>query len=360
VAGATIAMLSGAFVTGSVVVSAYAESSVPQESLLSNDLRATGKSIDGPLNILLLGMDQRANSTDTIRTDSVIIVHINAAHDEVSLVSLPRDGRVRIPAYPATNFNGGLFKLTDAFAFGNRMRTSNGHWVGDPSAAGRRRGVELMARTIDQLVPGGLRFNAVAIINYSGFHKLVQALGGIRLCVDERVVSDHYDSAGRYVGRTTDNGIKGYVYERGCRDFLPWEALDYVRQRKHLELQDGDYGRQRHQQQFLYAVFKKLLSSETLTDVRKVGALRDAAGDLLTVDLGGVPLLDWLFSFRNLRAVDVTLIKTNAGKYATQRVGDQDFEEVTQDTLALLGAVQSDRVASFLLEHPDWIARPEG
>jgi LCP family protein required for cell wall assembly len=360
VAGATLAMLSGAFVTSSVVVSAYAESSIPQESLLSNDLRATGKSIDGPLNILLLGMDQRTNSTDTIRADSIIIVHVNAAHDEVSLVSLPRDGRVRIPAYPATNFNGGMLKLTDAFAYGNRMRGPNGGWVGDPTAAGRRRGVELMARTLDQLVPGGLRFNAVAIINYGGFQKLVQALGGIRLCVDERVVSDHFDSTGHYVGRTTDNGIKGYVYERGCRDFLPWEALDYVRQRKHLELQDGDYGRQRHQQQFLYAVFKKLLSSETLTDVGKVGALRDAAGDLLTVDLGGVPLLDWLFSFRNLRASDVTLIKTNAGKYATLRQDGQDFEQITTETVRLLEAVRTDRVASFLLEHPDWIARPEG
>lgn len=353
-------MLSGAFVTGSLVVSAYAENSVPQESLLSGDLRAQGRSIDGPLNILLLGMDERANSTDYIRTDSIIIVHVNATHDEVSLVSLPRDGRVHIPAYPATNYPGGLDKLTTAFGWANRTRGPNGRWVGDSSPDGRRRGVELTARTIDQMVPGGLKFNAVAIINYRGFQALVKALGGIRLCVDERVVSDHFDSTGQYVGRTTDNGIKGFVYERGCQDLLPWQALDFVRQRKHLELQDGDYGRQRHQQQFLYAVFKKLLSTDTLTDVRKVNALRDAAGQLLTVDLGGVPILDWLFSFRGLRTNDVTLIKTNGGKYATQRIGDQDFEEITPPTTKLLVAVRGDQVDQFLIEHPDWIARPEG
>jgi polyisoprenyl-teichoic acid--peptidoglycan teichoic acid transferase len=360
VIGVVIALVSGAVVAGSLLLSAYAQNSVPQEALLPNDLRAQGRSIDGPLNILLLGMDQRANSEDEIRSDSVIIVHINAAHDQAYLVSLPRDGRVEVPPYPATDYRGGITKLTDAFADGNRMRKPGGGWIGDPSAAGRQRGVELLARTIDKLVPGGLKFNAVAIINFHGFEAVVQALGGIRLCVDERTVSDHYDATGKYVGVTLEKGIPGYVYERGCQDMQAWQALDYVRQRKHLELNDGDYGRQRHQQQFLYAVFKKLLSTETLTDIRKVSALRDAAGGLLTVDLGGVSLLDWLFSMRSLGTSDVTLIKTNAGQYASVKQDGQDFEEITPDTLKLLTAVSTDRVADFLVEHPAWIAKPEG
>lgn len=358
VIGVTAALVSGAIVTGSLVLSAYAQNSVPQQALLPNDLR--GRSIDGPLNILLLGMDERANSEDVIRSDSVIIVHINAAHDAAYLVSLPRDGRVEVPPYPATDYPGGTDKLTEAFALGNRVRKPGGGWTGDPSDAGRQRGVELLVRTIDKLTPGGLKFNAVAIINFRGFEAVVRALGGIRLCVDERTISDHYDATGKYVGVTTSNGVPGYVYERGCQDMQAWQALDYVRQRKHLELNDGDYGRQRHQQQFLYAVFKKLLSTETLTDIRKVTALRNAAGDLLTVDLGGVSLLDWLFSMKNLHTSDITLIKTNAGQFASQKLDGQDFEEIRADTLKLLTAVNADRVDEFLIEHPDWIAKPEG
>ncbi|MGE5827892.1 MAG: LCP family protein [Micromonosporaceae bacterium] len=358
VIGVSVALVSGAVVTGSLLLSAYAQNSVPQEALLPADLR--GRSIDGPLNILLLGMDQRANSDDMIRSDSVIIVHVNAAHGQAYLVSLPRDGKVEVPPFPATNYPGGVDKLTEAFALGNRIRKPGGGWTGDPSVAGRQRGVELLARTIDKLTPGGLAFNAVAIINFRGFEAVVRALGGIRLCVDERTISDHYDATGRYVGLTTTNGVPGYVYERGCQDMQPWQALDYVRQRKHLELNDGDYGRQRHQQQFLYAVFKKLLSSQTLTDIRKVNALRDAAGDLLTVDLGGVTLLDWLFSMKNVRTSDVTLVKTNAGQFASEKFDGQDFEKILPDTLKLLTAVSSDQVDSFLIQHPDWIARPEG
>jgi LCP family protein required for cell wall assembly len=358
VIGVAVALISGAVVTGGLVLSAYAQNSVPQEALLPDDLR--GRSIDGPLNILLIGMDQRANSEDEIRSDSVIIVHVNAAHDAAYLVSLPRDGRVLVPAYPASSYPGGVVKLTDAFAKGNRVRAPGGGWTGDPSTAGRQRGVELLVRTIDLLTPGGLRFNAVAIINFRGFEAVVRALGGIRLCVDERTISDHYDATGKYVGMTLERGIPGYVYERGCQDMQAWQALDYVRQRKHLELGDGDYGRQRHQQQFLYAVFKKLLSSQTLTDIRKVSALRDAAGDLLTVDLGEVTLLDWLFSMKNLDTSDVTLVKTNAGQFASEKKDGQDFEEITPDTLKLLTAVSTDRVADFLIEHPGWIARPEG
>src|SRR5262245_2079424 len=145
VIGVTVAMISGAVLAGTMLLSAYAQNSVPQQALLPDDLRARGHSINGPLNILLLGMDQRTNSDDVIRSDSVIIVHINAAHDEAYLVSLPRDGRVEVPAYPASSFAGGTFKLTDAFAMGNRMRKPGGGWTGDPSPAGRQRGVELLA-----------------------------------------------------------------------------------------------------------------------------------------------------------------------------------------------------------------------
>ena len=358
VIGSVLAVLSGLFVVGSKALDAYLSGSVKHEALLTGDLAPQGKSIAGPLNILLLGMDERTNNTDYIRTDSIIIVHVNANHDSVSLVSLPRDARAEVPAFPATEFAGGFAKLGEAFSLANRTRDANGGWVGDPTTAGRQRGVELLVRTINGLVPGGLPFNAVAIINHAGFRRLVEAMGGVYMCIDERVVSDHYDRNGRYVDVTVERGIPGYVYERGCRTLKAWEALDYVRQRKHLELGDGDYGRQRHQQQFLYAVFKQLLSRKTLTDVGKFNELRAAAGELLTLDLGGVSVIDWIYSFRGLDTSDVTLIKTNGGKYATRVIGNTDYEELTGESLDLLKAVQSDQVYDFVVRHPEWVAEP--
>jgi LCP family protein required for cell wall assembly len=303
-------------------------------------------------------MDERANSTSLIHTDSIIIVHVNAAHDSVSLVSLPRDAEVEAPAYPASEFRGGTAKLGEVFSIANRTRDNESRWVGDPTTAGRQRGVGLVAQTISNLVPSGFRFNAVAIINHAGFRRLVTAMGGVHMCIDERVVSDHYNTSGEYVTVTVARGIPGYVYERGCRTLQPWQALDYVRQRKHMELGDGDYGRQRHQQQFLHAVFKQLLSRQTLTDVGKFNELRAAAGELLTLDLGGVPVIDWIYSFKGLDASDVSLVRTNGGKYATKVIGGQSYEILTAESRELLKAVQSDRVYDFLVEHPDWIAKP--
>ena len=352
VVGVVLMVLSGSVVVGTRLAIQWATSGITQEVMLPPELLPEAKTIEGPVNILLLGMDERSSNTEPIRTDSIILVHIPASHDTVYMISLPRDTQVEIPAFPASDYPGGVGKLTEAFERGN---TRAGQ--GDPSPAGRARGVQLTARTINRLVPGGIKLNAVAIIDYVGFRSLVGALGGVDMCIDERTVSDHYDTAGNYVGDTFDKGIPGYVYEKGCRHLAPWQALDFVRQRKSLP--DGDYGRQRHQQQFLYAVFSQVLSKGTLTDVTKFGALRKAAGNLLTLDLGGVSITDWIFTFKHLRANDMQLIKTNAGKFNGAKINGIDYEFLTQETKDLLRALHDDRIAEFLAQHSDFLAKPK-
>jgi LCP family protein required for cell wall assembly len=240
--------------------------------------------------------------------------------------------------------------LTEAFPIGN---SKNGG--PDPSTAGRKRGVTVMAKTISSLVPGGISFNAVAIINYDGFKKLVEALGGVKMCIDQTVISEHYDQNGKYVGATSERGIPGYTYKPGCRVLKPWEALDYVRQRENLP--HGDYDRQRHQQQFLKAVFSKLLSKGTLTDPSKFTALKDAAGSLLTMDLGKVPLIDWIFSFKGLSAKDVVTIQTNKGDYNGKTIGGKSYQFLSPESVDMLKAVHDDTVLDFLGSHPDFIAK---
>jgi polyisoprenyl-teichoic acid--peptidoglycan teichoic acid transferase len=346
--GAVLMMVSGVAVAGSKALGAWLNDSVKQEDLLPDEVQ--GKTIDGAINILLLGMDERKNSTDLIRTDSIILAHIPATHDAVYLVSLPRDTMVQVPPFPEYNFTGAQMKLTEAFPIGN---SKNGG--PDPSTAGRKRGVTVMAKTISTLVPGGIKFNAVAIINYDGFKKLVTALGGVKMCIDQTVVSEHYDQNGKYVTSTRALGIQGYTYKPACRVLKPWEALDYVRQRE--DLPHGDYDRQRHQQQFLKAVFAKLLSKGTLTDPTKFNALKDAAGDLLTMDLGKVPLIDWIFSFKSLNAKDVVTIQTNKGDYNGKNIGGKSYQFLSDDSIAMLKALHDDTLIDFLGAHPDFIAK---
>src|SRR5947209_10208755 len=75
--------------------------------------------IDGPLNILLMGTDDRpGDSVDGSRSDTIVIAHIPATHDHVYLISIPRDSRVQVPAYPRTGYRGGTDKINAAYAYG--------------------------------------------------------------------------------------------------------------------------------------------------------------------------------------------------------------------------------------------------
>jgi LCP family protein required for cell wall assembly len=350
--GAVLMVLSGFVVVGGKIFTSLANNTVKTENLLPDNMKAAGNNINGPVNILMLGMDERTNSTATIRTDSIIVVHINAAHDHVYLVSLPRDTMVQVPAYPASGFRGGTLKLTESFGVGNQDK--QGH--GDDSPTGRARGVGLLTAAINVLVPN-LKFNAVAMINFVGFQKLVEALGGVDMCIDQRVESVHYAKSGKYMGEDIYHG-PGYVYLPGCRHLQPWEALDYVRQRENLP--HGDYDRQRHQQQFLQAIFKQLASAGTLTNISKFGQLRDAVGSLLTLDLGNAQVADWIFSFKSIRPSDVTMIQTNGGNYSSQDVDGKSYQVLSAESNKLMDALTSDSLATFVASHPTWVASAGG
>jgi LCP family protein required for cell wall assembly len=329
---------------------------VHQEPLLSPDPQ--GRDIAGPINILLIGLDARTNSTDLIRADSITIVHVNAAHTVVSMVSMPRDSMVSVPPFPASRFPGTQrAKLTEVFGLGNRTFSRQGAAIGDDSAAGRARGVQLLAQVLSNLTPGGLSLNAVAIVNFAGFKKLVEAMGGIeRMCVDETTRSQHYNNQGKYVGETNGNPAIAKIYPQGCYRMEPWEALDFARQRHYLANQDGDYGRQRHQQQLLTTAFRQLSTAKTLTDPKRLNAILSVAGEFLTMDLGGNTLLDWIFTLKNIGSENVTMIKTNAGRFSSVTFDNIEYQRVVPDTLALLRAVHDDTVDGFLASHPTWVS----
>ncbi|GAA1786267.1 hypothetical protein GCM10009682_05440 [Luedemannella flava] len=353
--GAVLVIISG--ISGGIVVAGrvalyYATKDIPDENLLPPEIRAAGKNIDGALNILLLGLDQRKNSDAQIRTDSIILIHIPKAHDAAYLISLPRDTKVSIPPMPKFGYPGtDLAKLNEVYQYGNRKNGKP-----DDSPQGRTNGVTATATVINNLVPGGIKFNAVAIINFEGFKKLVEALDGVHMCIDHVVRSEHYDSKGRYhTSTSSEPGVIPYTYKKGCRDLKAWEALDYARQR--YGLPNADYDRQRHQQQLLQAIFTKLMSRGTLTDVSKLMELKNAAGDLLTLDLNGVPIEDWLFSFKHLKTNNIVMVKMNAGTYASEKINGQSYERLTDDSVALLKAVHDDKVYEFLLDHSTWISK---
>jgi anionic cell wall polymer biosynthesis LytR-Cps2A-Psr (LCP) family protein len=332
---------------------AWFTSGIQQVDALPDELR--GENINGAINVLLLGMDQRdgEEAEDRIRADSIIILHVPASHDRAFLISLPRDAEVPIPDYPKTNFRGYRDKINAAFAAG--AVGADGHR--DSSPEGRARGAELTALTISNLVPGGLRFNGVAIINFDGFLAVLEAIGGVHMCVDEETWSIHYKNDGTrsWIDLTEQEAKSvGMHYTIGCRDMKAWEALDFARQRYYLADGDGDYGRQRHQQQLIKAIVSKVASGDTLSNFGTIRKLQQAAGQLLTLDLRPKQLEDWVLTLQTLRPDDLVMVRTNGGKFAPN--GNGSNEQLLPDSLELLKSIQTDTVFDFLTKHPDWIA----
>jgi LCP family protein required for cell wall assembly len=356
--GAVLMLTSGTAIVGSRVLIAQATKSVTQTSLLggAGNQAVHHVNINGPVNILLVGTDGRPdNPGDLGRADSIIILHIPASHDQAYLVSIPRDTLVRIPAFPKTRYRGGQDKINAAFAFG---ALGGGGFPG---------GTELLADTIKSLY--GIGFDAAAVVNFAGFDQVVDALGGVDLCVDEKVTSIHvgFTKNGKEALPFTQDadlrlhpvpGVTPEVYNPGCQHLAAWQALDYARQRDLLANGDGDYGRQRHQQQFLKAVFKQVLSSGTLTSPAKLAKVLDTVGKAMTIDTGGISIGDWIYAMRGITGSGMTTIKTNDGQYDSINVpGIGACEQLTDTSLQLLQSVKDDNVAGFITQHPDWVSQ---
>jgi LCP family protein required for cell wall assembly len=317
------------------------------------------EAIAGAFNLLMIGVDDRiSNPGNGSRSDSIIIAHVNAAHTTVYLTSIPRDTLVEIPPFPAANYAG---------SGGKKRKINEAYQAGTGNGQSRSGGVQLLALTIEKLT--GITFSGAAIVNFQGFRALVNDLGGVYMCIDEKTTSIHIGfkadgtTATPYTQVDTGSGTKLYrvpgvtpmVYEKGCRKLQAWQALDYVRQRDLLENGDGDYGRQRHQQQFISAVMKQAMAKGVLQNPVTLDAMIRHVGSALTVDLRGISLIDWMFTLRNVANKPPITLRTNAGKYDSLIInGAYQGEQLTADSMAMFEAVRTDTVEQFLLEHPDF------
>lgn len=342
--GAVLLVLSGVTLGGFQVALARFEGAVPKEDLFGDEAAGTQQKVSdikGPLNILLVGIDPRKPETPPL-ADSVMVVHVNEALDSAYVFSMPRDLLVDIPRFSKADYLGGRGKLNSAMANGSRVSGKN------PSAA---QGFELLAKTVSK-VTGIERFDAGAIINFSGFVKIVDAMGGVTMYIDQNVKSEHRRPDGSH--RTLRPGGGGYVgpqaeYKKGTHHLKGWQALDYVRQR--YGLPKGDYDRQRHQRQFIQAMVDQALSKDVVTNPIKLGKVVDAAGQSLSFNGRGHKLVDFAFALRNLRADSIQMIQlpgggvTENGKYQGEA-----FEPIADE---FFGALKEGTVDAFVMAHPE-------
>ncbi len=205
------------------------------------------------MNILLIGSDQRNGANAKYgkavgeRSDTIILLHFSPGGKKAVGISFPRDSMVQLPSCKTskgTTIPAHLGMINESFNDGGAGCT----W-----------------RTIESLTK--IRIDHFAKVDFSGFKRVVDALGGVEICLPKRVDDNDsklHLSAGRHI-------VKGET------------ALAYVRTRHGLG--DGsDLGRIKRQQKFLGAVVKKATSTGVLTDPAKLLSFLDAATKSVTTD----------------------------------------------------------------------------
>ncbi|WP_406039643.1 LCP family protein [Micromonospora sp. NBC_00898] len=341
--GAVLMMTSGLAIVGSKAVIGQATSNIAQRNLLGEAGKTDaegGNSLDGPIDMLLLGVDARERwAADDVRSDTIIILHIPASHDQAYLISIPRDTEAQIPPFEKSGYKGGTDKINAAFQAGAR---NGGGWEG---------GAQLMAKTIKKMT--GISFDGAAIINFGGFKNVIDALGTVRICVSHEVKSHHMMMVdGKPMwnadAKKTGKPMTPVVHKKGCKEMAGWEALDYARQR--YGLPNSDYDRQQNQQQLIKAMAKKATQNGTLTNPIKLNQLIKAAGKAFILDTGGVPIDDFIFTMKGVNGNDLTTLRTNGGTYSPN--ADHTRESLNQLSMDMFKAVKNDKLAEFVVANP--------
>ncbi|MEV4821526.1 LCP family protein [Micromonospora sp. NPDC049275] len=344
--GAVLMLSSGAAIVGAKALIGQATGDIAQRNLLGDASKSDaegGASLDGPIDMLLLGVDARERwAADNVRSDSIIILHIPASHDQAYLISIPRDTEAQIPAFKKSGFTGGTDKINAAFQAGAK---NGGNWEG---------GAQLMAQTIKRLT--GVSFDGAAIINFGGFKNVIDTLGTVKICVSHQVESHHMSFVdGKPMwnadAKKTGKKMTPVVHKKGCQEMEGWAALDYARQR--YGLPGGDYDRQQNQQQLIKAMARKATDGGMLTNPAKLNQLIKAAGKAFVLDTGGARIEDFIFTMRGVTANELTMLKTNNGSF---NGNDNNREALNEETMQMFEAVKKDKLAEFVFNHPEVIS----
>ena len=261
----------------------------------------SGTPSSGPLNILIAGVDVRAGLTRrqelrlhvgsaiSDNSDTLMLVHIPANHSYVQVVSLPRDSWVPIPGH-------GMNKINAAFGLG---------------------GPRLMVRTVAAAT--GLTINDYVEVNFLGFVKVINAVGGVNICLPFAV----------------DDSDSGLHLSAGVHHVDGVTALEFARDRHSFAA--SDLARINDQQQLLATLLSQTASAGTLSNPFKLQRLLSSVTAAIKVDQG-FNIFSLASQLRGIRPADVA--------FSTVPLGNLNYQTPTGQLAVLWNSGAASRLFS--------------
>ena len=237
----------------------------------------------GAVNILVLGSDSRSGkenkalgggSSTGARSDTAMVVHIDAGRTGATIVSIPRDTLVTRPSCPLKS--GG----STAVAYGAMFNSA--YSVGGPVCA---------VKTVESIT--NVRMDHYIEIDFSGFAKLVNALGGVTVTTDEDIDDD--DS---------------HLHLKAGTHHLDGSTALALARTRHGIGDGSDLGRIGLQQNLVKALLEQISSTNLLTSPTKLYSVADAITGSLTTDTGLDSLTELMSLGESLKGLTSEQTKT--------------------------------------------------
>ncbi len=202
-----------------------------------------------PVNILLLGIDEREGESGPWRTDTMILVSIDPVNNSAVMLSIPRDLWTTIPGF-------------------GESRINTAHFTGDlrnyPGG-----GPALAKRTVWYAL--GVPVHYYVRIDFTGFEQIVDAIGGLTVDVPEPIYDTKYPTA--------DYGVKTIHIPEGVQQMDGRTALQYARTRQG----GSDFARMERQQHLLLAARDKAITLDI--PLVRIPIILDLVGSSVSTDL---------------------------------------------------------------------------
>lgn len=253
------------------------------------------------MNIVVMGSDSRG--TDRGRSDTLIVMHINADRQKVYLISFPRDMWVPIPGY-------GKAKINAAYSWG---------------------GPVLTIRTLQELT--NVQMDHAVITDFTGFTALVDEIGGVTVVNNQASASD------------------GVTFPKGTITLNGKNALIYTRER--YDLKNGDLDRAARQRDVITAIFNKVLTPEVLANPAKFNRVAQKIAPNVTVDSGftNAAIEGLALSMRVTSISDVRSLQAPISGFGVSSDG-QDYDVVNTVQMAQLSsAIANDTMDQYWQAH---------
>lgn len=258
---------------------------------------------EGQVNFLILGMAGKGNPAPYL-TDSIVVASLNLKDEpRATFISIPRDLIVKIP-------NGYFTKINTLYILDKNKLKSLDH-------------LELFEKTVEEIT--SLKINYFVVIELEGLKKLVDAVGGVKVFVEEPIYDPRFPASGY--------GYETFIMPAGWQ-YLDGETAEKYARTRHTK--ENDYGRMARQQQIIEAFADKVINLDLLSELPTFWEIEKILSSHFETNLSKEEGAQILEIAKDLKRENIV-----------QKVIDSSTDLITSGTINGLGFVLWPRTGQF-------------